>query len=414
LLERGRSVASIEMPKGIMRLVPDVPLGAEMSAAACQAFQPEKISTHSCQAGKPDVPGANMVNLPGRSDRRRRVLKEEVLATSNTNAVSRTAGAGSTNNQPRYSDAAGIENHPPTMSAMHFFAMPIAMASGMQSIAALDVLSPGSLAAWLGAVVMLLACGMCLLTYSIRRHRIDDYRGRYRVWLGAALGCVVVSANSVAGLHQVAADVLGHFSGWTALRGGAVWWLLAAGIPIGWIVFRALLDMRECRVAAALLFFALTSYAASTLAFLGFAPIADPRIATLIVGAPLLLGHWLTLAAIVANARFVVLDAQGLVAAKRRSPAKRSSSTSSAKSPAAKAEATVAKPVSLLSVGGYSRPAPQPAKTPADASRWVDGRRPERENYDDDEDDDSSGDDRKLSKSDRKRLRKLKAQNRAA
>ena len=35
---RGKSVASIEMPKGIMRLVPDVALGAEMWATPCRAF----------------------------------------------------------------------------------------------------------------------------------------------------------------------------------------------------------------------------------------------------------------------------------------------------------------------------------------------------------------------------------------
>jgi hypothetical protein len=52
-------------------------------------------------------------------------------------------------------------------------------------------------------------------------------------------------------------------------------------------------------------------------------------------------------------------------------------------------------------------------KTPADSSRWVDGSRFERENYCD-EDDDSTEGDRKLSKSERKRMRKIKAQGRAA
>jgi hypothetical protein len=70
----------------------------------------------------------------------------------------------------------------------------------------------------------------------------------------------------------------------------------------------------------------------------------------------------------------------------------------------------------VLSVAGYSRAKTlqiQPAKTPADSKSWIDGSRPERESYDDADDDDSSGPSR-LSKSERKRLRKLKAQNRAA
>src|SRR4029079_11455450 len=74
----GTSVVRIEMPKWIMRLVPDVPLGAEvwvsggapLGSSACflgrtaYAFVP---------ALKLDGIGSTMVNFPGRSDRRRRV-----------------------------------------------------------------------------------------------------------------------------------------------------------------------------------------------------------------------------------------------------------------------------------------------------------------------------------------------------
>ena len=50
-------------------------------------------------------------------------------------------------------------------------------------------------------------------------------------------------------------------------------------------------------------------------------------------------------------------------------------------------------------------------RRPIPTSRWVDGSEPID---DDDSDEDSEYGDRKLSKSDRKRLRKLKAQDRAA
>jgi hypothetical protein len=69
---------------------------------------------------------------------------------------------------------------------------------------------------------------------------------------------------------------------------------------------------------------------------------------------------------------------------------------------------------SVLSAGGYSRSSIQVAKTPADSSRWVDGSRPERDRYDRDEDDDDSPGGQKLSKADRKKLRKLKTDGRAA
>ncbi len=382
-----------------------------------------------------------MANLPGR-DRRRRVLKDEVLSASNSYANFRAAdGDDEPSNAPRYSEAAGVENHPQitdfvprrystiailvvmgagltaALAALHYFAMPIAAVSGMRSVAAIDLTSSGSLGAWLSAVVLLLASATCLLTYSIRRHRIDDFRGRYRVWFLAAVACFVASADSVAGLHQIAADTLSHFTGWTALRDGAVWWMLLAGVPIGWVVLRALFDVRENRVAAALLIAALGCYTMSAVSYLGFARIADPQMRSIAVGGTLLMGHWLILASAVSYARFVVLDAQGLITVRRRAVAKRAAKEGSAKIAKESAPQPTPKPAAtIFSAAGISRPTTlQTAKTAADSSRWLDGSRPESKRYeDDDEDGDSSDGDRKLSKADRKRLRKLKAQGRAA
>lgn len=381
-----------------------------------------------------------MVNLPCR-DRRRRILKDEILSAANNHSSLRSTSDDDTSDAPRYSDAAGVENHPqvtdfiprryPTiaalvligvgltagMSVLHYFAGSIASATGIRDTAAFDVSAYGSLCTWTSAVVLLLASAICLMTYSIRRHRIDDFRGRYRVWLGASLTCLALSANSVAGVHQVVADVLGHVTGWTALREGAVWWLLLAGLPVGWIVARAMLDMRECRVAAALLVAAIGSYAIGLVTFLGLLVIEDPRVKAVTIGASVLVGHWFVLATVVSYARFVILDAQGLVTVRRRPATKRAAKPETAKATSApKTEATTKAAPSVLSAGGYTRQTIQTAKAPADSDRWVDGSRPERDRYERDEsdDDDESGDDRKLSKSDRKKLRKLKTQGRAA
>jgi hypothetical protein len=381
-----------------------------------------------------------MVNFPGR-DRRRRVLKDEVLsASSNHSALRATADADAVGDAMRYSDAASVENHPQitdfvprryrtiamlvmvgtglttTLAALHFFAPRIAISTGLHDTAALDFAATGSLAAWFSAVVLLMASGTCLLVYSIRRHRIDDFRGRYRVWFGATLACLAVSANSVTGLHQIAADMLGHLTGWTALRGGAVWWLVLAGLPIGWIVARAILDVRECRLAAVLLIAGVVSYTASAAGFLGLTPFRDRQMQSLVVGSALLLGHWLVLASVVSYARFVILDAQGLIAIRRRANSNRSAKAEPPKQAAAQTSSAVSKAASSAdSASGTLRQAVQASKTPADTSRWVDGSRPQRDRYErDGDDDESSGGDRKLSKTDRKRLRKLKAQGRAA
>ena len=383
-----------------------------------------------------------MVNLPGR-DRRRRILKDEILSASNNHASLRTTSDGGTSGDaPRYTDAAGVENHPqitdfiprryPTiailvmigaglttaMAALHDFARPIAAATGLQNTAAIEFDAYGSLSSWLAAVVLLMASATCLLTYSIRRHRIDDYRGRYRVWLGAALACFIVSANSVAGLHQVVADVLMHVTGWSALRDGAMWWLVLAGLPITWIVVRSMLDMRECRVATALLFAAVASYSVSAAAFLDLTghpssageiandrcepavgALVDPRIGSRLC--PL---------------RRARCPGSSTDSASSHNQAHREIGASQSGAAPSTSSTTKSAPT-VLSATGYLRSTIQAAKTPADSSCWVDGSRPERDRYDattTTDDDDSSGDDRKLSKSDRKRLRKLKAQGRAA
>lgn len=376
-----------------------------------------------------------MVNFPGRSDRRRRVLKEEVRSASGSRA---TVRADVAQDAPRYSDAAGVENHPQVTdfvprrystiallglfgaaatavtAALHYFVLPIATARGMNSSAAFDLTARGNVTEWLAAVVLFMASGFCVLTYSIRRHRIDDYRGRYRVWLGAALACLVLSANSVTGLHEVLSDVLTSATGCSALRGGAAWWMALAGLPLAWIFVRVLLDIRECRIAAAALAGAAACYGVSTASFLGYGPVVEARIRPIITAAPLLLGHWLLFTAIVANARFVVLDAQGLVTIRRRTKAKRADSNVSAKSGVAKSAQSTAASSSANATVSISRETVQTAKTPADSSRWVDGSRFEREHYDADEDEESSDGERKLSKSDRKKLRKIKTQGRAA
>src|SRR6478752_3481173 len=136
-----------------------------------------------------------MVNFPGRSDRRRRVLNEEVRSTSGSRAAVRAAVD---EDAPRYSDAAGVENHPQitdfvprrystiallglfgvgataATSALHYFGVPFAYSHGMNSSAAFDLTARGNLTAWLAAVVLFMASIFCAMTYSIRRHRIDD------------------------------------------------------------------------------------------------------------------------------------------------------------------------------------------------------------------------------------------------
>jgi hypothetical protein len=383
-----------------------------------------------------------MVNFPGRNGRRRRVLNEEVLSASSSHTVLRALNLdGEVRNAPRYSDAAGVEHHPQVtdfvprryrtiallvvsgsvvatlLGTLNYFSAPIGQILGTVDTSPFDLQSPGSIADWVAAVILLVASVTCVLVYSIRRHRIDDYRGRYRVWLATAAACLFMSADSVVSTHDLLAHAAGHVTGWTALRDGAIWWLLLGCLPAAWIAARMMLDVKESRLAASLLGAGGLCYAASGLNYFGVFPAFDLQIASTVTGIALFMGHWLLLAAVVSYARFVVLDAQGLIQSRPRIVGHRKTKTASTDSSANDSKQPATRAVSLLSAGGYSRQrksaVSQSPKVASSTSAWVDGSRPERDPYDDN-DDDSPGDDRKLSKSDRKRLRKLKAQNRAA
>lgn len=373
-----------------------------------------------------------MVNLPGRNGRRRRMLNEEVLAASGALAGRhRVVSDESAADAPRYSDAAGVEHHPQItdfvprkyrtigmlvtggvatvalLGVLHYFA-PVVAAIGLPSLRPFDVSAPGSIAAWVGAVVLFIAAVTCLVVYSLRRHRIDDFRGRYRVWRSASVVCLLLSVNCVAGLHDVLAKSMSHFVGWTALRDGAVWWLAVAGVPMAWVGLRVLIDVRECRLSAVFACAAAALYAVAAGSYFGFVPTGEAENASLLTGAAMVLGHWMALASVVTYARFVVLDVQGLI------PVRRASAQQKRKrdvSDASHDEATDEPKPTVLNVAEYARKRAARGEDPEDAKRWVDGSRPERDSFDDDEEVDGGS---KMNKSDRKRMRKLKSQKRAA
>ena len=104
---------------------------------------------------------------------------------------------------------------------------------GFASTAAFDLTRRGSMAAWLSAVVLLLAAVTCLLIYSLRRHRIDDFAGRIACGWRAALACLVLSVEQRRRRCISSWPTLcGHYTGWTALRDGAAWWLVLGGLPL--------------------------------------------------------------------------------------------------------------------------------------------------------------------------------------
>ena len=187
-------------------------------------------------------------------------------------------------------------------------------AVGKAVVAALDIGAKGSLACWFSSLTLLAASVAALLVYTVRRHRTDDYQGRYRVWLWAA-GCwFLLATDQAASLREGFRDAM---IGWTGARlfgDGAFWWVVIYVLVFGAIGSRLLLDMRPSRLSIAALAAALVAYGLALASHLGWTPIATAAGEVMFRTGSEMAGHLMLLTAMGLNARYVLLDAQGLIA----------------------------------------------------------------------------------------------------
>jgi hypothetical protein len=350
----------------------------------------------------------------GRDGRRRRVLNEEARSASAVRLAA--SGAGADADAPRYGELASIEHHPQITDyiprrtrtvlvalgaglsvaagaqALVHFAEPIAEA--LPGVSADEVASrvAGGVAAWAAALALLLSAALGRIVFSLRRHRVGDVRGRYRVWRWITIGAVAMSVNAIVGGHELLAAAARAATGWSLTSSGAEWWLTPCILAGGWIGMRLLLEVAESRASAALVVAAAACYGLGAAGALGWSPEALGAWSGAVAGAMPLAGHTFALAALAVFARYVVLDVQGLVDhAPRR-----------VQRPARKKAA--------VETDRDESPATAEPARPAIAARITP---PADQEHDDDQwsDDDEGHDVRRLSKAERKRLRK---QGRAA
>lgn len=243
------------------------------------------------------------------------------------------------------------------------------------------------LAAWMGQCSLVAAAAIAAAIRQMRRYRLDDYQGRYRAWGWLAALAVVATLERQMPLSELVAATIANASGIVLGPGGSGWWLclavplcLAAGL---W----AVLPMHE-RLAAGLALVAtgLAWLAASGCGWLGQGDVLGP--VRLVSGCLTLAGDGLFVVAMLLAAGSVLREVRGEAAKPARQAKDEPRRTAAVE--------------------------PQEAVLPADPAEgvtaWSDGSEL------DDEDGDAWDENgtRKLSKAERKRLRKLGRMNRAA
>ena len=192
-------------------------------------------------------------------------------------------------------------------------------------VASLDIGSGQSIATWLASLTLFLAGVICLMIFVIRRHKIDDYGGRYGLWLWSAAGCVIASVDATAGVHRLVQSTLMRLTGLALHGDGSLWWMLCVVLFGGYLAIRAFVDMRPSVLARSFLLLSALSYMGAsvfhlelTRTSLPFRQIDIGLASELIENAALLVGHFFLLYSLLLYARAVFLEAQRMGAAGER------------------------------------------------------------------------------------------------
>lgn len=372
--------------------------------------------------------------------RRRRVLIEESLSVVNAETDpdqqrQPTPKLGLVNGNS-YSDAACLRHQSPSvvLLASRPFTLTVAALTALvllvgllaayghwrlwprdllpAPMSVLDLERPGNLAAWLCSLLLAAAAFQGVQIYRLRRHKTDDYRGRYRVWVWTPLVLFAMAAGQATGVHRdLVLLTVALVTPKTGLEHAATWPLVAA---VTWLLVatRLVFELRVNRWATAFLATATVGY----LAGLMTAQISVQPISRILVvfasSALLMIGHLGVFVSVLIFGRHVYRDSQGLLPAQAAKPRRarlrvREAAPEKKKSPRKPVDTFVqAEPSEEIGTDSLeSRPqevAPTVLQLETGGDELTD------EGTDEDSAPPSSGE--KLSKTERRRLKKLRQQ----
>lgn len=305
------------------------------------------------------------------NQRRRRVLKEDAAAASDEGGEGQTKrrGRGGGANARPYSEAALLEYQPRVtdlipkrpwtllvliLSALLAVSCVQALYAHMHiparwvasdALRALDPTQTGSLAGWLSSSLLGLASVACVAIYSIRRHRLDDYRGRYRLWISCAVLCLLASIDATTALHRLPQGLfnlaLERLGGESWSEAADFWWSVLVLTIASLVGIRLVIECRRSYGAVLWLLAAFASYAVVGAIALECLTLDLDHVAVLVESSARLAGDLAILGALFTYARYVYLDAQGILAQRRaaREAARRKRRAEKEARAAAKAQA---------------------------------------------------------------------------
>ncbi len=275
-----------------------------------------------------------------RDDRRRRLLSEDLTANSSLPAGETPAGQPKyqppTHKSENYGDSEFLQTQARLTDLVPRRLVPylLCLKGGLAIIAGLmafyvwapklipdgqpasqlaDLGKCGSLGNWFASLLLLMATALAGMIFSVRRHKVDDYRGHYRVWLWVATAWFLAATDAAANLHQGFQQLMVSLTSWRLAGEGSLWWVGAVLLFAGPIGFRLFMDMRSSRLSTAALLLAATAYLTALTAFFHGIVLQGQVVQRLLMEGSLLGGHLLATISMGLHARYVILDAEGVL-----------------------------------------------------------------------------------------------------
>ncbi len=283
------------------------------------------------------------------------------------------------------------------LSALHVLRLGTLESMSAEGLRAFDMAAPGSLASWFAAVLLAAAAAAAWFVFTIRRHRLDDYRGRYRLWIWGSLLLLAGSLDAGGSLGGAITSIAIWLAGNPQGAGGPAWAAGFVAFPAAALLGRLAIESRRSRGTLGLLATSAGAYLAAWTATYGTGFDRSPEISGMVGASFALFGHLALTLSIACYGRSVPLEPQGNLAVarpkKKKSP--KSASTRRAKKADTPAEEAAAP----------TKRAAEPAKPSSGSGPTVpfSGR-----------DDESEEEDDGLSKAERRRQRKLSRRDRRA
>lgn len=186
-----------------------------------------------------------------------------------------------------------------------------------------DVGQPGSLGRGLNVLLLAGATGASYLIYSLRRHKMDDYRGHYGIWLWVALILFTLTASEFTGATGLIETIVERNA--PVALDSRMPLIVHSIVAFGALLFLARLgaEMQQCRSAIAVLVLLLGAVGIVVALEAGWKPNGADIPEDLLGYHARMASRGLLLAMLLVYGRYTRLDALGGIKVREKKPRKK-------------------------------------------------------------------------------------------